>query len=410
MFLLHRVKGKLWFRPLLYCFISIACALIAEFADETGLGELVPKIKVDSVESLLKTISASMLVISTFAVGSMISAFSVASSTATPRSFKLVVSDDVSKNALSAFIGSFIFSVVAQVALNNGYYGKAGIFTLFAITILIFIVVILTFLRWVDRISRLGRLGHTIEIIEKATLKSIKEIKKSPFYKKSDQTLHYKKIMPIYASSIGYIQTINLKSLQDFAEKHELFITVTCLPGSFVTFNNPIAYLSKDIEGDKINNYFVIGHNRSFQEDPRFGLVALSEIASRALSPAVNDPGTAIGILNTYVRLFDAWSDFGEEVEEKEVYDRLALNQIQLDDLFDDAFRPIARDGASTIEVMIRLQKTLQLIGENASFEMKACVRNHAENALQRAEIKLEYTRDIQLLKNIHSESEFNKI
>jgi uncharacterized membrane protein len=55
----------------------------------------------------------------------MVSAFSAASSTATPRSFKLIIGDDVS-NALSVFIGSFIYSIVATVALKNGYYGIAG--------------------------------------------------------------------------------------------------------------------------------------------------------------------------------------------------------------------------------------------------------------------------------------------
>jgi uncharacterized membrane protein len=70
-----------------------------------------------------------MLVISIFAVGSMISAFSAASNTATPRSFQLTIADDVSKNALSVFIGSFIY-IVALVALKNGYYGRAGHFVL----------------------------------------------------------------------------------------------------------------------------------------------------------------------------------------------------------------------------------------------------------------------------------------
>jgi uncharacterized membrane protein len=47
---------------------------------------------------------------------------------------------------------------------------------------------------------------------------------------------------------------------------------------------------------------------RYFDEDPRFGLITLSEIASRALSPAVNDPGTAIQIISSYVRLFSLWA------------------------------------------------------------------------------------------------------
>lgn len=108
-----------------------------------------------------------MLVIAIFAVGSMISAYSAATGTATPRSFKLIVADDVSQNALSVYIGSFIFSIVASVALRNEYYGQAGTFTLFILTLFVFAVVILTFLRWVERISKLGRLGHTIKKLKK---------------------------------------------------------------------------------------------------------------------------------------------------------------------------------------------------------------------------------------------------
>lgn len=49
---------------------------------------------------------------------------------------------------------------------------------------------------------------------------------------------------------------------------------------------------------------FVIGVFRVFDQDPRFGLLVPSEIASRTLSPAVNHPGTAIDFTGTLVRLF----------------------------------------------------------------------------------------------------------
>lgn len=72
--------------------------------------------------------SGSMLGVATFAVGSMLADYSSASNSATPRSFPLIIADDVSQNALSSFIGAFIFGIVAYVALENGYYGPAGRF------------------------------------------------------------------------------------------------------------------------------------------------------------------------------------------------------------------------------------------------------------------------------------------
>ncbi len=112
---------------MIFCLLSIGAALLAHLADQSFIVDIAPDIEKSSVEHLLSTISATMLVIAIFAVGAMLSAYSAASGTATPRSFKLIIADNVSQNALSVFIGSFIYSIVATIALKNGYYGEAGI-------------------------------------------------------------------------------------------------------------------------------------------------------------------------------------------------------------------------------------------------------------------------------------------
>ena len=60
---------------------------------------------------------------------------------------------------------------------------------------------------------------------------------------------------------------------------------------------------------------FIVGDDRTFREDPRFGLVTLAEIAARALSPAVNDVGTAIDIVGTFVRLLARWAEPTGDIE-----------------------------------------------------------------------------------------------
>jgi uncharacterized membrane protein len=69
----NRLREHLWFRPFVFCLFSVAVALIAHQADGTRLNDVVPIIKIESIEGLLDILSASMLVISIFAVGSMIS-------------------------------------------------------------------------------------------------------------------------------------------------------------------------------------------------------------------------------------------------------------------------------------------------------------------------------------------------
>ena len=98
-FLLNRLAERLWVKPLAMCILSVVGVLLARMADQAGFSETVPDISVDSIASLLNVMAASMLMIATFAVGSMVSSYASASSQSTPRSFMVVVSDDVSQNA-----------------------------------------------------------------------------------------------------------------------------------------------------------------------------------------------------------------------------------------------------------------------------------------------------------------------
>lgn len=399
----NRLKEQLWFRPFIFCLISIVAALVAQFADDTFLKDLVPKISKESLSGLLNTISASMLVIAIFAVASMVSAFSAASSTATPRSFKLVVTDDVSQNALSIFIGAFIFSIVATVALKNGFYGKAGIFILFVLTIFIFAAVIITFLRWVDRISRLGRLSNTIQQVENAAYTSMTKNICNPLM---GGTAQERQIIyngeACYANKTGYVHTINMEELQKLAEEEQLNIELSCLPGSFISFNTPVAFSNNSSPSikERIREAVVIKNDRSFDDDPRFGIITLGEIASRALSPGINDPGTAIQIIGSMVRIFSAWHKVGV-AEPKVEFDRISVAAITIRDLFTDAFRPIARDGAGNIEVMTRLQKGLSILEAINHTEIKKEARYQSQQAFKRAEITMDFEDDIEELRKL---------
>ena len=405
-----RLSEKLWLKPLIFCVLSVAVALLAalfaHLADNSLNADVVPDIKKSSVENLLSTISASMLVIAIFAVGAMLAAFSAASVTATPRSFKLIVADDLSQNALSVFIGSFIYSIVAKIALQNSYYGKAGNFTFFILTLAVFAVVIITFLSWVERISKLGRLGHTIKKIEEATANAIRERKAEPLMGGVPVINRPNKGTPVYGNRIGYIQHINMEKLQEIALELDISFLLNCVPGTFTAPDNPLIYLisgKSNVLNEKIeqlNKAFEINDNRSFHDDPRFGLIALSEIASRALSPGVNDPGTAIAILGSHVRMFALWiKDEFNQNNQKPKYDRVEVLEISMADMLDDAFRPIARDGAGNLEVMLRLQKALASIAFIGTAEVKELAISHSHLAYKRAELEMGFSRDQEILK-----------
>ncbi len=418
-FILNRLSERLWIKPLLSCVLSIIWVFVAKMADYTGLAALVPTISPDSIETLLSIISSSMLVIATFAVASMVSAYASASSTATPRTFALVIADDKSQNALSAFIGAFIFSIIALIALQNGYYGKAGYFALFVLTLLVFAIVIITFVRWVDSIARLGRLGNTVSKAEEAAATALQRRRCSPTLRGIAVSPPGPGAQPVFSDSIGYVQIVDLAALQALAEKSQLRITLACLPGNFTGPGRPLAHITPDTpdiasgaaptdsdpdpwDATEIAAAFRVQPDRTFDEDPRFGLIVLAEIASRALSPAVNDPGTAIDVIGSLIRLFALWATPVSDDERcSTLYDRVAVPELALQDLFDDAFNPIARDGAANLEVAIRLQKAFETLAATGQGDMQRLSLEHARRALARAEQALCFEPDRESLRQV---------
>jgi uncharacterized membrane protein len=402
-FLINRLRERLWVRPLAICLLSVGAAFAAKLADKTGLAGFVPEIASESVETLLSIMAASMLVIATFTVASMVSAYASASSTATPRSFSLIVSDDVSQNALSTFVGAFIFSIVAITAVKNDYFKTAGFFILFVLTIIVFGMVIFTFVHWVDRIARLGRLGSTIDKVEKATADALKRRRDEPnLYGVPVQSSAGGQA--VFADSVGYVQYIDIAVLQTWAAEALVRVVVMALPGTFAAPGRALAYViptqgdQAEIDCKRVVESFKIGVNRLFDDDPRFGLVVLSEIASRALSPAVNDPGTAIAVVGTLLRLFALWSTpatAGDEHTPTPKYDRIEVPEVSVRDMFDDAFTAIARDGAGMVEVAVRLQKALQSLSSIGDPEMRAAAEYHKRLALKRAQIALDMEEDL---------------
>ena len=139
---------------------------------------------------------------------------------------------------------------------------------------------------------------------------------------------------------------------------------LTCLPGGFVTPARAVAYTVPELEGgrrDKVVGAFTVGSERDYDQDPRYGLVVLSEIASRALSAAVNDPGTAIAVLGSGVRVFLSYVE-GVGETQQELFNRLYAPDIDIEDMMQDFFNAIARDGGGMIEVQMRLQKSLEMV------------------------------------------------
>ena len=384
--------GRLWFWSAIYGLAAVVTALIAAWLAPLIPDRISAEVGADSVEDLLKIIASSMLAVATFSLSTMVAAFAATTSTATPRAAQLLIEDRTAQNAIATFVGAFLFSLVGIIALRTGLYGSSGRIILFGVTILVILAVVLTFFRWIDYLSQLGRLGEVIDKVEKVAHETLQAQFASLHLGGQTWKPHTADATPIFAARVGYIQHLDIAALSEVAEAAGGAVYVDRRPGAFVDLCEPLAWTTwqpKEDEETRLSSAFLVGPDRSFKQDPRFGMIVLSEIASRALSPGVNDPGTAIDVIGRLVRLFSDCTRKPKADQEEAKFKNVYVPAIAIRDLFDDVFTPIARDGAGNVEVGVRLQKALLSLARLPQQPYREHALRHSSLALKRANAAL---------------------
>lgn len=408
--LLLNLSRQMWLRAAAFSALGIISALLAVWLKNYIPSDLSTKIGANSVGSLLNVIASSMLSVTIFSLSTVVSAFSAATSNVTPRATRLLASDTTTQNALSTFIGAFLFSLVGIICLNTGVYGNRGRVVLYAVTLLVVVMIMVTLLRWVGYVLTLGRVAPTSQRVEHAATKAMRARYKLPYLggkplMDADAGVQ-DRLAAIYATNFGYVDHIDMADLQEAAEEADVELIVAVLPGDLTGASNPLVYVLSGDAGaiaEKVRDAFGVEDVRSYDQDPRFGVCVLAEIASRAMSSAINDPGTAIEILGRGGRVLAQWAPpFSNDldVDDEVRFPRLLVPPVDLGSVFDDLFVPIARDGAENVEVSVHLQKVLQMLAALGEARYRQAAVVQSEQALARCENAMTQPRDLERVRS----------
>lgn len=387
-------------RPAIFSAAAILTALLSASLAPYLPDDVTLKLAADSVDDILRILASSMLSVVIFSLSIMVAAYSAATSSTTPRSITLLVSDPVAQNALATFIGVFLFGIVGIIGLTAGLYDNDGRIILFGMTLVVILIVTLTLLRWVGQLGDFGRVEDTIARVEKAAMESVRGWGRRPRLGARLLRAVPPGAWPVRCRQSGHLQHVDMENLADLAERHDLAIYLERLPGAFVHPATVLAWVEGEARGDiggKIAACFSIGREREYDQDPRFGLVVLSEIASRALSPGINDPGTAIAVTGVGAGVL---LGHAEETARPPAarFHRLFAPDIAPADLFQDFFNPIARDGAGFVEVQLRLQAVLEALALSYPDVYGDVAREYSAIAADRANAAMRHPHDRTLL------------
>lgn len=405
-YVLQRISKRMWFRASLYCGLAVLTALVGVVVKPVLPLGMAERFGADSVGNILSILATSMLAVTTFSLATMVSAYGAASQSATPRAANLLIEDNGAQAALATFIGAFLFSIAGLIALSTGIYGDGGRVVLFAATVAVIVLITVTLLRWIEQLSRFGRVSETINLVEAATRKAMQVRAEAPWLGGVPAGNTKPHGIAVEAATVGHVQHLDMERLQSVANMLGCDIHVRALPGTLAMPGSPLAIVvgTLDSEGiEKVRDAFSIGDARTFENDPRYGLTVLNEIAIRALSPAINDPGTCIDVIGTVVRLFTGWSNARiEHADQAEIlYPGIHVPAVQEADMYDDVFPSIARDGAHMREIGIKLQKAFAALSLSRHEPMRAPARQHAAESLARALAAMTFEADRESVRQV---------
>ena len=386
---------KLWVRVVLMGLLAVAALGLTQLVEPLVPKDMATRLSGSAADRLLQIIADAMLAVTIFSITIMVTVYRASSAQFTPRAHRLIIQDRTTQNTLAVFIGAYVYALVAIIMRELGVYVDERSFVLFLTTVLVLAIIVIFLIRWVLHLQSFGSLIDTTRQIETVTRQQFEERLRTPCMGGHPLTGEVPNdARPLRAPQSGYIQHIYPEALNEQACRFGVEIYMSRKIGDYVFLNEPLIMIARrnqpeaetqdeDIE-EALLATITLGDLRTFDQDPRFGLMVMGEVASKALSPGVNDPGTAIDVITRVGRILSYYSD-ETEIDGAVPLPRLHITPLSAEGLVTDGFAALARDGASVVEVQICLQDVLAGLMHHPDAGLALAARHAAETHLRRA-------------------------
>ncbi len=401
---IHQLSRRIHVRVILIALLALLAlgmaALVAPLIPER-LGDL---IGADAVDRILQILASSMLAVTIFSLTIMLSALSNASSQWTPRSHLILREDTVTHSVLANFLGAYLFALVAIVMRSADLFDERGIVVLFGMTLAVVASILISLIRWIVHLEGLGSLAFTTHMLEQEAAAAVARAAEAPAHGGHALTDPESQIpegtTALCAERPGYLEQIFEDLLEAEAADKDLTVYITISPGQYVLKGACLGHVAGEVDEDaltRLREALPLSEQRSFAQDPLFGLTVLAEVATRALSPGINDPGTAIDVINRLARVIvEARIDQPEDPS----CPHLWAPPLQPKALYSNSFDPISRSASDALEVQIALQRALRQIADHAQdAQVAEAALEMAAQCLDRAQQEISFEPDLARLK-----------
>ncbi len=317
------IKSKIAFYPTVLALFGILSAFLMMYLEGLGVSqyffEEFPAVMVGNGNTALTVLSAlitGLISMMVFSFSMVMLLLSQASNNYSPRLLPGLTSDKVHQIILGIYLATILYLIFVLFSIHpsEDEYSIPGFSVLLGIVATV--VCIYAFIYFIHNISQSIQISNILDRIyttAKTELNFIieKEISKTKPFPPSDYWYEY------YAENAGYLQNMALTNILDICERQDTLIHILPVKGMYVLKGIPLFKSRKELDDKTVNKIlsnFNFGRGELVGENYVLAFKQITEIIVKAMSPGINDPGTALNGIDYLTELFSL------RMEKKDTY------------------------------------------------------------------------------------------
>jgi len=360
-----RIQISPWLVPMVYAVTAILAGMILPRLENLFFPYLKSELSIDAAIALYSSIASGMMALTGIVFSLTFLMVQFSATAYSPRLVMWIARDPVLSHALGVFSATFLYAIAALSWLDRGNSRKVLFLSAWTVIVLLLASVGM-FIALIQRVGLL-QINRMLLFTAQQGRKVIENLYgqlgpssgKSPVFSKI-------KALPtqvlLHRGQPQSLQEIDFKTLVQLARQNDARIEVVVAVGDTVLEGMPLLHLfggEGPIHETQLRNAFALGDERTFDQDPKYAMRLLVDIAIRALSPAINDPTTAVQALD---QIGDLLARLGQRrLEINEFQDdagcvRVVAEFPSWDDFLHLGFEEILACGARSVQIMRRMK------------------------------------------------------
>jgi uncharacterized membrane protein len=320
-----------------------------------------------TAQGILGSVISAVMTVVSIVLSVLLVALTLASMQFSPRILTGFVEDRANQRTIGIFLGTFLYCLGAYPACRAGTRPSVCAVAVLGATLLAMTCAV-GLVMFIHHIARSINVSFITERIALETERVIDDVMPEPLRGRTTASEHplpdFDGDTFLVAPHSGYIRFIDAESLRALAKHAGLAVRVERRVGQFVPAGIPLLRFSrsKAVATEGFLEAIDLGPVRTMEQDVEFGLLQLVDIALKAISPAVNDPSTAINCIDQLSRLLVRIVK--REPLPSVLYDppgiaRVVLAPLAFEHLLEVAFAQIGHYGKTDFVVSLRVLRAL---------------------------------------------------